>query len=118
MGFYDAFKDALSVAQKADNIELYRQLLDLSNQALELQNENSRLQNENDELKKEKALEEDIVFHKTEQVDVLHNEYPYITRKSDLSEIRYCGVCWGYEHKLVPLLDNLNCQICLNRRKK
>ena len=29
MGLYDAFKDALSVAQKADNVELYRQLLDL-----------------------------------------------------------------------------------------
>ena len=36
MGFYDAFKDALSVAQKADNVELYRHLLDLSAQALDL----------------------------------------------------------------------------------
>ena len=26
MGFYDAFKDALNVAQKADNVELYRKL--------------------------------------------------------------------------------------------
>ena len=28
MGLYDSFKDVLSVAQKADNIELYKQLLD------------------------------------------------------------------------------------------
>lgn len=39
MGIYDAFKDALNVAQKADNIELYRQLLDLSAQVLDLQAE-------------------------------------------------------------------------------
>ena len=39
MGLYDAMKDAISLAQKADNIELYRQLLDLSAQALELQAE-------------------------------------------------------------------------------
>ena len=37
MGFYDAFKDVLNMAQKADNIDLYRQLLDLSAQALEMQ---------------------------------------------------------------------------------
>ena len=29
MSLYDAFKDAMNMAQKADNIELYRQLLDL-----------------------------------------------------------------------------------------
>ena len=39
MGFYDAFKDVLNMAQKADNIDLYRQLLDLSAQALEMQEE-------------------------------------------------------------------------------
>ena len=43
MGIYDAFKDALNVAQKADNVELYRKLLDLSAQALDLQAENARL---------------------------------------------------------------------------
>ena len=37
MGFYDAFKDVVKLAQKADNLELYRQLLDLSAQALDLQ---------------------------------------------------------------------------------
>ena len=36
MGFYDAFKDVLNMAQKVDNIDLYRQLLDLSAQALEI----------------------------------------------------------------------------------
>ena len=51
MGFYDAFKDVLNMAQKADNIDLYRQLLDLSVQALEMQEEIVRLKAENKELK-------------------------------------------------------------------
>ena len=63
MGFYDAFKDALNVAQKADNVELYRQLLDLSAQALDLQEENARLKQENSELRKVKDLEAHIVRH-------------------------------------------------------
>ncbi len=43
MSFYDGFKDVLSVAQKADNIDLYRKLLDLSAQALEMQDEITQL---------------------------------------------------------------------------
>ena len=46
MSFYDAFKDVLSVAQKADNVELYKKLLDLSAQALDLQAEIARLKEE------------------------------------------------------------------------
>lgn len=56
MGFYDAFKDAINLAQKADNIELYRKLLDLNAQALNLQEENMRLRQENAELKNKRTL--------------------------------------------------------------
>ena len=63
MGIYDAFKDALNVAQKADNVELYRKLLDLSAQALDLQAENARLKEENAELRKIRDLEQSIIRH-------------------------------------------------------
>ena len=52
MSFYDAIKDAVNLAQKADNVELYRQLLDLSAQALDLQAEVARLREENIALRK------------------------------------------------------------------
>ena len=52
MGFYDAFKDVLNMAQKADNIDLYRQLLDLSAQALEMQEEIIKLKAENKEARR------------------------------------------------------------------
>ena len=46
MGLYEGIKDVAKVVQQADNIELYRQLLDLSAQALDLQAENSKLKEE------------------------------------------------------------------------
>lgn len=93
MGFYEAMKDAVSLAQKADNIELYRQLLDLSAQALDLQAEVAKLREENAELKKAQNLDADIEYH----LD------PYITRKSDKKLIKYCAACWADKKKLVPV---------------
>ena len=93
MGFYDAMKDAINLAQKADNIDLYRQLLDLSAQALDLQAEVARLQEENATLKKERDVELDIEYH----VDA------FVTKKSDVKPIKYCAACWADKKKLVPM---------------
>ncbi|HEZ7991258.1 MAG TPA: hypothetical protein RWO66_09965 [Ruminococcus sp.] len=49
MGLYEGIKDAIGLAQKADNIDLYKQLLDLGAQALEMQAEITRLREENAE---------------------------------------------------------------------
>lgn len=106
MGLYDAMKDAVSLAQKADNIELYRQLLDLSAQALDLQAEVARLREENAELKKQHVLEDDIEYN----VDA------FVTRKSDAKPIKYCAACWVDKGKLIPLQDvkwdNYDCPLC------
>lgn len=109
MGLYDAMKDAVNLAQKADNIELYRQLLDLSAQALELQAEIARLTAENEELRKVKDIESDIEYY----VDA------FVTRKSDEKPIKYCAACWVDKKKLVPLQDmeweNYDCPLCKTR---
>lgn len=106
MGFYDAMRDVINLAQKADNIELYRQLLDLGSQALDLQAEIARLKEENSELKKQNDLETDIEYH----VDA------FVTRKSDKKPIKYCVACWADKKKLVTLQDiqwdNYNCPLC------
>lgn len=106
MGLYDAMKDAVSLAQKADNIELYRQLLDLSAQALDLQAEVARLKEENAELKRVSKLEDDIEYY----VDA------FVTRKSDVKPIKYCAACWVDKKKLVPLQntmwDGFDCPLC------
>lgn len=44
MGLYEGIKDAIGLAQKADNIDLYKQLLDLGAQALDMQAEISNFE--------------------------------------------------------------------------
>lgn len=105
MALYDAFKDVIDIAQKADNIDLYRKLLDLSRDALDLQNEIYRLTEENQELKRKLQEEQTIIRHK---------EGCYITIKDDLQEIRYCATCWGSDHKLIQLNNN-RCFVCEKR---
>lgn len=93
MSFYDAFKDAISIAQKSDNVELYRQLLDLSAQALELQAEIARLTEENERLKKNADIESKIIRH----------EQPYITLEGETKNILYCSTCWAKNKVLIQV---------------
>lgn len=93
MGLYDAFKDAMNMAQKADNIELYRQLLDLGAQALDLQAEVARLKEENAELRKKEDLSSSIIRHAES----------FITKADDEASLRYCSHCWDAEQKLIQL---------------
>lgn len=93
MWLYDAMKDVAKLAQKADNIELYQRLIDLSAQALDLQAENTKLREENAELRKKRDLASEIVRHKE----------PYITLRNDEEMLRYCSHCWDTDEKLVQL---------------
>lgn len=96
MGLYEAFKDVISVARKADNVELYRQLLDLSAQALDMQAEIAKLKEENTELRRKRDVASEIVRH---------NE-PCLTLKNDSQSLFYCSHCWDSQQ----LLIQLNCQ--------
>lgn len=115
MGFYEGLKDAINIAQKADNIDLYRKLLDLSRDALDLQEENSRLKQEVLELKSVKSTEEKLVHHISKESG-WHMEHPYVTLKDDPLNIRYCAICWAKDKQLIQLYDELNC-VCCNERK-
>lgn len=95
MGLYEAVKDIAKLAQQADNIDLYRKLLDLSAQALDMQSEIAKLTEENAELKKRRNLSDKIVRHKE----------PYITLKNDEDGLCYCSHCWDSQQ----LLMQLNC---------
>lgn len=98
MGLYEGIKDVAKVIQQADNVELYRQLIDLSAQALDMQNEISRLSTENAELKKMKDMESRIERHSES----------YITLKHDSNPILFCSHCWDYERKLIQVKTSDN----------
>ncbi|MFR0677934.1 hypothetical protein [Dysgonomonas mossii] len=93
MGLYEGIKDVAKVIQQADNVELYKQLIDLSAQALDMQNEISRLSTENAELKKLRDIENRIERHSE----------PYVTLKDDSNQILFCSHCWDYEQKLIQV---------------
>ena len=92
MGLYEGIKDVAKVVQQADNIELYRQLVDLSAQALDMQSEINRLTAENTELRKKQDLEAAIVRHNGLYVTLEGNE-----------NILYCSHCWDSERKLIQM---------------
>jgi hypothetical protein len=94
MGLYEGIRDVAKLVQQADNIELYRQLIDLSMQAIDMQNEISRLTNENNEFKKQKEIEEQILRFENEL---------YVQLKNDESKIKYCSNCWDTIRKLVQV---------------
>lgn len=93
MGLYEGIKDVAKVVQQADNIELYKKLLDLSAQALDMQAEITRLKEENVELKKKRDMSEQIIRH----------EEPYITLQGDTGNLYYCSHCWDSDKVIIQL---------------
>lgn len=93
MGLYEGIKDVAKIVQQADNLELYRQLLDLSAQALEMQATINKLSEENAKLKKKQDLEERIQRH----------QGLYITLKGEEDDILYCSHCWDNDRKLIQM---------------
>lgn len=94
MGIYEGIKDVAKVVQQADNVDLYKKLLDLSAQALDMQDELSRLRTENEELRKQQDLDRKVVRHKS----------PYITLLGEPNDICYCAACWGKSRELIQML--------------
>lgn len=93
MGLYESIKDVAKVVQQADNIELYRQLLDLSAQALDLQAEISRLKEENEDLKRKRDISGRVVRHLE----------PYVTIRDEEPALCYCSHCWDIANQLIQL---------------
>ena len=94
MGVIDTLKDVMSIAQKVDNIDLYRKLLDLNIQALDMQSEIANLKEENAKLKRKQDLSASIKRHKE----------AFITMEGEEPMLRYCSHCWDADEKLVQLL--------------
>ena len=96
MGWYEAIKDGINAAQKADNIPLVNNLIEAQKQILDLINENNKLKIENSELKAKKNLTNKIERHKD----------AYITLKGDSQKLIYCSNCFDTNQKLIQAQTN------------
>ncbi len=95
MDLYQGIKDVAKVLQQADNIELYKKLLDLCKQALDMQAEVERLTRENRELREAQELKTKIIRH----------DEPFITLEGHPDSERFCTTCYGREHVLIQVRD-------------
>ena len=96
MNLYDGIKDIAKIVRKADNIELYQELLELRDRARVMQVEISRLKEENERLKKEKDISDRIVRHPESS----------ITLKGSSPTFYYCTHCWDSNSQLIQLKCN------------
>ncbi|MBR6504423.1 MAG: hypothetical protein IKT41_01665 [Clostridia bacterium] len=98
MGWYEAIKDGIIVAQKADNIPLVSELIDAQKQILDLVQENQKLKEENEKLLKKQDISQQIERHKD----------AYITLKNDTQKLIYCSNCWDTKQQLVQAQTDEN----------
>ncbi|MCF6466361.1 hypothetical protein [Clostridium sp. Cult2] len=93
MSIYDAIKDAVNIAQKADNIELYRILLDVQKQSSDLLEENNSLKKQIDKLIDDSHIDKTLIFK--------HNCY---YKEDDKNfEKPFCTNCWDNNRKLIRM---------------
>ena len=91
MGWYDAIKDGIAVAQQVDNIPLVEKLIEAQKQILDLVNENQKLREQIKEMQGTTDIAGKIERH----------EDAYITLADDPDKHIYCSCCWDTKKMLV-----------------
>ena len=91
LGWYEAIKDGIAVAQQVDNIPLVEKLIDAQMQILDLVNENQQLREQIKEMQAKEDIAEKIERH----------DDAYITLSDDPDKRIYCSCCWDTKRMLV-----------------
>ena len=91
LGWYEAIKDGIVVAQQADNVPLVRELIDAQKQILDLVAENQKLREQIKGMQETADIAGKIERH----------EDAYITLADDLDKRIYCSCCWDTKKMLV-----------------
>jgi hypothetical protein len=93
MGVLDTAKEAVQLVQKIDNIELYRQILDLQSEALKVVEENGKLKEQVKSLEEAWIIKDSLVFENN----------GYFVMKGGEKDGPYCTLCWDTDRKLVRM---------------
>ena len=94
MSLLEDLKSVVGTIQKIDNIELYRQILDLQNEVLQVVTENTELKSRVAKLIEEADLQRSLRFE--------FNTY-WSGETLETSDGPFCSKCWDADHKLVRL---------------
>ena len=95
MGIIEEFKEVVKLAQKLDNMELYRKILDLQAEIIRVVEENMQLKAQVKELSKKLTIQETLEF----------KEEAYWRKLEDGTEDGpFCTSCWDSEQKLIRMI--------------
>jgi len=100
MSIVGDIKDIAEVLQKADNIELYKQVLNLQADAMKILDDNRELKEKVHDLEEKLKIQEDVEFK--------DNAY---WKKSD-DDGPFCVPCWDGKGQLMRMIDdegNVSC---------
>ncbi|MBR2566588.1 MAG: hypothetical protein IKE29_18505 [Paenibacillus sp.] len=95
MSIISDIKEVATIVQKADNIELYKKILDLQSEAMNILEQNNNLKAEVRELRDRFEIQEKLTF-KNNKYWISNDEGPFCTK------------CWDVEKKLVRHQDLYN----------
>lgn len=93
MDIIKGIKEVGDVVRKADNIDLYRQILDLQREAMELVEENNDLRKEIAQMKESNELQESLIVE----------DNFYFKKKNNDLDGPFCTACWDQSSKLIRL---------------
>lgn len=110
MGAYEAIKDAVSMIQKTDNIELYRTILDVQKECLDLLEENRILKEQVRLLQDNKDIQERLL---------VKGHCYYMPKENGSLDGPFCTTCWDKDRKLIRMhvsdsggFDLATCHVC------
>jgi hypothetical protein len=112
MGLYEAIKDGVEVARKADNIQVMKQLLDAQKELLDLFDENRKLK----ERIRELEVREDV------SRNLRYDGERYWLTRDGAEDGPYCSVCFDHDGKLIRLTNGATrgsywCGVCSTKRR-
>src|SRR5262245_26972185 len=102
MGIIDDVRSVTKVIQQIDNVELYRQILDLQAEIMNLVEDNRKLKSEINSLQDSLRTKESLEFER--------NAYWKKNQEGARSDGPFCSKCWDRENKTVRMLVMANPQ--------
>ncbi len=87
-------KDAFTVAQKSNDIEMVQKIISAQEEVLNMQDKITKLQSENKNLKDKIKTNKNVERYRNIPIITLANEHP---------KILYCANCYGLDDKFIQL---------------
>ncbi len=106
MGWYDAAKDALKLAQQLDNIELIQKIIEIQQDVIKISEENTEYKEVIKQLKDNSVIDE--------LLERIEGKTYYIL-PSDGKKRFICSTCWDVRKEIVQIYLKANgTYICMN----